>query len=129
MLTKVLRSSSAHSAKKVKTEPLKAGRIVPCTQCYTKKWACDGEEPCNNCILRGMTLRCKHIKCRHFKKDTCETQCDLVHEGDGYANLVPFRCLQQEDGGLSPWEKLNMGVWKRGEFINQPCASLGHIRK
>ena len=108
-LTNMPRSDREESSKKAKVT---RDRVVPCTQCYPKKWACDDEAPCKNCILRSRPEKCKRMKCHNFKKGSCKKRgCTLAHEDDGYANIVSFRRMHPVDGGLSPWEELEMGTW------------------
>ena len=70
--TKDKGNAGSHASKKPKLSS--SARIVPCTQCFTKGWECDNDDPvsgCKNCQLRGKASKCKRVMCRNYNGDTC----------------------------------------------------------
>ncbi|KAF1962329.1 hypothetical protein CC80DRAFT_487819 [Byssothecium circinans] len=94
--------------------------VIPCTQCFTKGWECDGKEPCQNCLLQGKQHHCKRVQCKRYSKHTClNTSCNHAHEEDGFNRIVPFTRLKVHDGGPSPVQKQTSGYANLSEEVGK----------
>ncbi|KAF2742469.1 hypothetical protein M011DRAFT_481640 [Sporormia fimetaria CBS 119925] len=85
-------------------------QVVSCTKCYSRKWSCDGKEPCQHCERTSEPHSCKRILCKYPAPGMCRNlKCTLAHQDQGFRKVVLFRRIARRNGVPEPVDEDTKG--------------------